>query len=175
MQITKAHITLFKSIDDSNEVTIEPDVTALVGQNESGKTAFLEALYKAFAVEQDMSYNYIEDYSRKGLTSYEEQHKKKPSIVAQLTYILNEDEIQSINEDLDFQLLEELSFTLSHKYNNTRTIGLNIPVKPCNAYLEHLIKSSPLPKEVKDKVSTVTTLEALFEVLNDSEGRHKNK
>lgn len=146
MQLLKTHITLFKSIDDSNEFTIEPDVTALVGQNESGKTAFLEALYKAFAVEKDIGYNYVEDYPRKGLTFYEEQHKNKPAIVAQLTYKLSEDEIQYINEDLDFKLLEELTFTVSHKYDNTRTIGLSLLVKPSEAYIEHLIKNSPLPK-----------------------------
>lgn len=169
MQLLKTHITLFKSIDDSNEVTIEPDVTALVGQNESGKTAFLEALYKAFAVEKDIGYNYVEDYPRKGLTFYEEQHKKKPAVVAQLTYKLSEDEIQYINEDLDFKLLEELTFTVSHKYDNTRTIGLSLLVKPSEAYIEHLIKNSPLPKEIKDNVSSVTTLEELFKILESSD------
>lgn len=169
MQIIKAHITFFKSIDDSNEVSIEPDVTALVGQNESGKTAFLEALHKAKAVDSDISYYYIEDYPRKGLTSYEEEHNKKPATVATLTYQVNEDEIQYINEDLGFQLLEELSFNISYKYDNNRTIGLNIPTKPYTAYLEDLIKNSPLTKEIKDNISSVTTLEELFEALKDAD------
>ncbi|NJL77914.1 MAG: ATP-binding protein [Richelia sp. SM2_1_7] len=169
MQLIKAHITLFKSIDDSHEVSIEPDVTALVGQNESGKTAFLEALHKAKAVDSDISYNYIEDYPRKDLTFYEEQHNKKPATVATLTYQLNEDEIQYINDDLGFQLLEELSFNISCKYDNNRTIGLDIPTKPYTAYLEDLIKNSPLTKEIKDNISSVTTLDELFEVLNNSD------
>lgn len=167
MQLTKAHITLFKSIDDSNEVTIEPDITSLVGQNESGKTAFLEALYKAFAVEEDVHYNYIEDYPRKALTFYEEQHKKKPANVVILTYTLNDDEIKYINEDINFQLLNELTFTISHKYDNNRTIGLSIPSQSYSAYLEHLIKNSPLSNEVKENLSTVTTLDELFNLLND--------
>ena len=169
MQLTKTHITLFKSIDDSNEVTIEPDVTSLVGQNESGKTAFLEALYKAFAVDKDICYNYIEDYPRKGLTFYEEQHNKNPATVAILTYKLNEDEIKCINEELEFQLLEELSFTISQKLNNSRTIGLSIPIKSCSAYIEHLIKNSPLPQEIRDNVSSVTKLDNFFDFLSNSD------
>lgn len=169
MQLIKAHITLFKSIDDSNQVSIEPDVTALVGQNESGKTAFLEALHKAKAIDSDINYNYIEDYPRKGLISYQEQHNKKAATVATLTYKLNEDEIQYINEELEFQLLEELSFNIDYKYDNNHSIGLNIPTKPYTAYLKYLIKNSPLTNEIKNDVSNVTTLEELFEVLNDSD------
>src|SRR5215211_1557904 len=37
----------FRSIEDSGTVRFEPDVTCLVGKNESGKTAFLEALHQA--------------------------------------------------------------------------------------------------------------------------------
>jgi predicted ATPase len=39
-----ALVRKFRSIEDSGTVRFEPDVTCLVGKNESGKTAFLEAL-----------------------------------------------------------------------------------------------------------------------------------
>jgi predicted ATPase len=37
----------FRSIENSGTVRFEPDVTCLVGKNESGKTAFLQALHQA--------------------------------------------------------------------------------------------------------------------------------
>jgi hypothetical protein len=37
---------MYCNILDSTEVTIQPDVTCLVGKNESGKTAFLQALWR---------------------------------------------------------------------------------------------------------------------------------
>jgi hypothetical protein len=40
------HVHDYKSITDSGLVEVEPDVTCLVGKNESGKTASLEALYR---------------------------------------------------------------------------------------------------------------------------------
>jgi predicted ATP-dependent endonuclease of OLD family len=37
---------MFRNILDSSEVAIQPNVTCLVGKNESGKTAFLQALWR---------------------------------------------------------------------------------------------------------------------------------
>jgi hypothetical protein len=42
-----AEVRKFRSIENSGTVRFDPDVTCLVGKNESGKTAFLEALYQA--------------------------------------------------------------------------------------------------------------------------------
>ena len=44
MQLRKARVTNFKIAEDSTEFTLDR-VTCLVGKNESGKTALLEALY----------------------------------------------------------------------------------------------------------------------------------
>jgi predicted ATP-dependent endonuclease of OLD family len=46
MRLLSVRVTDFKSINDATEVAIDPQVTCLVGKNESGKTAFLEALFK---------------------------------------------------------------------------------------------------------------------------------
>ena len=43
MKLTRARVVNYRSIDDSSWVNID-DVTALVGKNESGKTAFLLSL-----------------------------------------------------------------------------------------------------------------------------------
>lgn len=45
MKLKKVHITEYRSIWDSNEFDID-DITCLVGKNEAGKTAILQALYK---------------------------------------------------------------------------------------------------------------------------------
>jgi ABC-type cobalamin/Fe3+-siderophores transport system ATPase subunit len=41
-----ALVRKFRSIEDLGTVRSEPDVTCLIGKNESGKTAFLEALHR---------------------------------------------------------------------------------------------------------------------------------
>ncbi|WP_122263849.1 ATP-dependent nuclease [Ornithinimicrobium cerasi] len=46
MRLKSANVKKFKSVDDSTSIRIEEDVTALVGKNESGKTAVLQAMYR---------------------------------------------------------------------------------------------------------------------------------
>jgi recombinational DNA repair ATPase RecF len=41
MRLVTAQVVLFRNVLDSTPVPIEPDITCLVGKNESGKTAFL--------------------------------------------------------------------------------------------------------------------------------------
>lgn len=46
MRLTSAHVVSYKSITDSGTFRIDPKVTALVGKNEAGKSAVLEAMYR---------------------------------------------------------------------------------------------------------------------------------
>jgi energy-coupling factor transporter ATP-binding protein EcfA2 len=44
--LQKVHVQRFRNIVDSGRVDIEPDVAALVGKNESGKSTLLHALFR---------------------------------------------------------------------------------------------------------------------------------
>jgi hypothetical protein len=61
-----AVVKKFRSIENSGTVRFEPDVTCLVGKNESGKTAFLQALYQAnpFGA-PDRGFDELRDYPRR--------------------------------------------------------------------------------------------------------------
>jgi energy-coupling factor transporter ATP-binding protein EcfA2 len=65
MLLSRALVKRFKSIDDSEVVAFEPDVTCLVGRNESGKTAFLEALARLNPMADDpLGFDELRDYPR---------------------------------------------------------------------------------------------------------------
>ena len=51
MQLVSAHVTYYRSVEDSEEFEVEPDVTCLVGKNESGKTNIAQALFRVNPVE----------------------------------------------------------------------------------------------------------------------------
>ncbi len=52
MKLKTVRITDFRSIRDSNEFEVA-DVTSLVGKNEPGKTAILQALYRLSPIVPD--------------------------------------------------------------------------------------------------------------------------
>ena len=51
MKLIRVNIQRYRSISEPTEFDVEPDVTALVGKNESGKTAVLQSLYKSNPVD----------------------------------------------------------------------------------------------------------------------------
>ena len=66
MILKTAVVRKFRSIEDSGTVRFEPDVTCLVGKNESGKTAFLEALHQANPLPGSGSgFDELRDYPRR--------------------------------------------------------------------------------------------------------------
>ena len=95
MLLTNVQVTKFKSIDDSNNVSIDPSVTVFVRQNKSGKTAFLNALHKAKPADKGISYNVVEDYPRKWLNDYyPEKHSEEVKTVIRLTYSLDTKDVK---------------------------------------------------------------------------------
>ena len=62
MKLRKVRIKTFRNILDSESVEIEPDVTCLVGKNESGKSAFLQALHRLHPAQDNVAFNVPKDY-----------------------------------------------------------------------------------------------------------------
>ncbi|MGW5063004.1 AAA family ATPase [Streptomyces sp. NPDC004096] len=62
MKLINAQITKYRSVEDSQLFDIEPDVTALVGKNESGKTTILQALYRLNPVEASAQLDEVIDF-----------------------------------------------------------------------------------------------------------------
>src|SRR3989442_9583230 len=62
MKLIGAEVELFRNIINSTPVDIQPDVTSLVGKNESGKTAFLHALYRLNPARPNAPLNLSQQY-----------------------------------------------------------------------------------------------------------------
>lgn len=98
--LTKAQVFKYKSIEDSSPVTIMDDVTVLVGKNESGKTAFLEALHKSLPL-ATAKFDPVFDYPKKDYTRYLPQHRAKTyAKVVDLTFRIEDELSIRINKEL---------------------------------------------------------------------------
>ena len=122
MKLTKVRITNFQSIQDSTEFDID-DVTCLVGKNESGKTALLQALYRLNPInESDGNFTVITDYPRRTVIAYENaiDAGEDPAEVVQATYTLDPEEIETLKEFCGSEYPEDKlsNITLHKGYSN---------------------------------------------------------
>ncbi len=127
--LTKAQVFKYKSIEDSSLVEIAEDVTVLVGKNESGKSAFLEALHKALPL-GSAKFDFVFDYPRKDYVRYRPQHEAKTyAKVVDLTFTIEKDLADKINKEV-FEGVDIIpsghTFTRTTNYGNTNTIGFEV-------------------------------------------------
>lgn len=100
VKLVEARVWKYKSIEDSTPVEISGGVTVLVGKNESGKTAFLEALNKARPLGKE-KFNHVNDYPRKDFSRYKVEHAAENyQKVVQLTYELDDKLVARINTEV---------------------------------------------------------------------------
>lgn len=126
MILVSATVGPFKSIDKPQTVTVQQKVTALVGMNEAGKTVFLQALEKAGDVLGEAKYDYVDDYPRKDLNTYEARHATNPADVVVLKFRLSDAEIREMNTALGANAKAPFEFTVTHKYNGHRSVGITV-------------------------------------------------
>ncbi len=162
MRLTNARVTMYKSIEDSGNVPIDENITVLVGQNEAGKTAFLEALHKTRSIDRGVSFDVVADYPRRVLTQYQKKHDTNPDVVTHLTFQAASDDIARINEGLEFDLLTSLSVTVNYLYNNRQTIIIAIPEE---SYVQHIVEQSSLSTDIVGRISATKGIRGLIETL----------
>ncbi|WP_329529704.1 AAA family ATPase (plasmid) [Streptomyces sp. NBC_01450] len=124
MQLTQVRSRLFRNIVDSGDVAIAPDVTALVGKNESGKTALLTAVYRFNPVYPEHSFNRGQDYPRWRKvqdTRSGEIDKAKPITCS---FELDDDDLKAIADVLGPGVVTDRSYSRSIPYEGRHTADL---------------------------------------------------
>ncbi|GHF83051.1 hypothetical protein FHX82_006516 [Amycolatopsis bartoniae] len=121
MRLLSAHITKFKSITDSTEFAINGDVTALVGKNESGKTAGLEALYRLNPLPSGhpTDFDELRDYPRRFRARDKATISKAEPV--KVTFQLEQADIDAVTEQFGPDALTSDKLYVKRKYNNNST------------------------------------------------------
>ena len=119
MKLHTFRIKEFKSIWDSNEVEIDR-VGCLVGKNEAGKTAILQALYRLNPiVEEEGEFDVTDDYPRSKVEDYQqdiESNQRSHGIVVEAKFKLDEHEIEAIRNKYGEGVLESPEVIISKGY-----------------------------------------------------------
>jgi predicted ATP-dependent endonuclease of OLD family len=184
MKLVSAHITNFRSIEDSNRFEIG-DLTCLVGKNEAGKTAILQAFY---GINPFVSFVYdrTRDYPRRYLSRFNDRHSDGTSKVIETHWILTTADIKLVSDTYGSEALRSNEITIS-RFIGSDTQYWEIPCDE-RACIDHLInefnldeaEKNPLrdAKNGKEAISNLTKLsqrsdnleELLTELINLKDG-----
>lgn len=165
MLLKKVTIHKYKSFLTEQSYDVEERITRIVGKNESGKTALLEALAKLnyFEDNAEFKFNKDLDYPRSELV------KAKNANPAALTceYELSDEDVESVEEDFGEGIISKQNFSLTAYYDNTRTttgVKVNFEV-----FKNWLIASFDVGDQGKELVRDVLSFSALENVVSQNQ------
>jgi len=159
MKLLRARVTNFRCIDDSTWVEFG-DVTCFVGKNESGKTAFLQALQKSNSASDDSNFS-IMDYPRKGYSKYKQIHETSPHVPLEIEFELTPEEIASIEMEFGVNIFKSYKVTRKKDYKNQSSWVIDIDE---NAFLNYLLTQASLTYETAG-ISTASNCKEAILIL----------
>jgi len=166
MKLKKVTIHKYKCIENSQEFEVENDITILVGMNESGKTAILEAIAKANYFQEDATFkfNLTRDYPRKEKKQVDKSGEDPIAVTCD--YGIDDELKAKIENDIGKNLITSNSFSISTKYSNNRTWnGLRVDL---SKFVSHQTKKLGVSgKTLDDKLSQIKTSDEFHNVLNE--------
>jgi predicted ATPase len=180
MKLKTVHVKEYKSVWDSNPFEVDR-VTCLVGKNEAGKTALLEALYRLNTiVPGDGNFDVTDDYPRSEVEDYRqavEAGERQQAIVVSARFEFEPEELKLISEEFGPKALRSPQFELSKGYakNDSGECEryVNIPVDE-SAIVKHLIDIYDLPEELGKGASQLARLSELSSFLEEAATRQQN-
>lgn len=120
MKLKKVTIHKYKSIETEQSFDVDARITVLVGMNESGKTAILEAVAKSnyFQNDKKFKYNTTHDYPRREKKALDKSGDDPIAITC--TYSISENLKEKIAEDLGEGVFTQDEVTVSNKFSNSQ-------------------------------------------------------
>lgn len=160
-KLKSATINKYKSYTQEQTVNIESDITTLVGKNESGKTAFLEALAKSnyFIDDENFKFDEVHDFPRNELKKHQRSGEELEVIVC--TYLIDSKTFKEIESALCEGVLSRNEFSVASKYKGGRTWGRISSNE--KLYLKSLKEKLKLSEDQAKKVVEFETVRNLVE------------
>jgi len=164
MLLRKARVSNFKIVEDSNEFRVD-QVTCLVGKNESGKTAILEALYRLNPYDATVAeFDVIEEYPRRYLLEYEERHRGRDACVVTTTWELDDADVNAVEKVIGPGTITSRDVQVYKRYHDKGTVWV-ISIDEAKV-IEHVIDAAGLYPEEAERARKCATVAALRKQLH---------
>ena len=162
MKLLTAHVTNFRSAEDSEEFKVGP-VTCLVGKNESGKSAILLALAALNPHEATPAILDKErDYPRRSLTQYDQKHTDGEAVAITTKWQLETTEIEAVASAVGDGVMTSDIVTVSRRYGHEAKVDASLDFEPA---LERLYSKFALDAPERSVLKSVSTTSELIQAL----------
>jgi hypothetical protein len=161
-------IQKFRNIIDSGTIELDPEVTCLVGKNESGKTALLHALYRLLPARPNVAFSVPDQYpawleKRDRLRGVDLDEVKPIEAI----FHLDDDDMVALAELFGEGIVShDEKLTLNRNYSGTLWYTLNVNEQ---AFVKHVIQTIDWPHGTKTEANKLKTIEALYEYATSLE------
>lgn len=170
MRLSKVHVTEFQSVRDSTEFEVG-DITCLVGKNEAGKTAILQAIYRLNPIEDSAGeFSVTDDYPRWDVEDYRhavESGDRDHATVVRATFSLDAEDTRRLQEKLGPDVIVDREFALTKGYENERHFHFRVNESAALKFV--LSQSENLPSEDAARLAACSGVGQMLTVLSESE------
>lgn len=170
IKLKKVVINKYKSFLEKQEIEIEDGVTRIVGKNESGKTALLEAIAKFNYFDSNdktFSFNSTNDYPRGELKRYQQEYPNEDFDVITCTFELSDDLLNQISEDVGKEVFTITTIEVAKTYNNTKKY-YNV-LTNTNKFIEQFLQNYTMDESTKKELVKSSSIEDFVEKLENIE------
>lgn len=154
MKLICARVQNYRSIEDSGEFEIG-DMTCLVGKNEAGKTALLNAL-RGLKPVQAFEYDEVNDYPRRFSTRFDERHPNGQAEVVRTWWKIEDGDRERVEQRFGPGVLQGDTIQICYGFRfkeSKRHWGLTVVEAKC---LEHLVSNHVLDVTERNVLHAVT-------------------
>lgn len=172
MKLVRVQVKKYKCVDDSGPWRVD-QITCLVGKNESGKTALLEALYKLNPVEEGEAVFSETDYPRRETLTEAGQSYLKNGDAIITHWRLESDDLKLLQDRLpELQIAPDAEVRVGRGYGQSLRWQISIDEQQT---VKTLIESARFNASENSAVGSPATIKELFDCLEALEaptGKH---
>lgn len=164
MLLKKVTIHKYKSFLTEQSYIVEDRITRIVGKNESGKTALLEALAKSRYFEDNPEFKYDKDldYPRGELIKV---RGINPAVLT-CEYEYSHEDLSQVEDAFGTGIIRNQGFSVTSYYDNSRQVS-GFTIDFC-VFLNHLISSFDVGDQGKELLHSVGSFSELESIATEN-------
>src|SRR5262245_3634971 len=130
MRLVSFHVRLFRNIIDSDDVLVDEHVTCLVGKNEAGKSAMLQALHHLNPANAMAPLDLLDEYRRWLKKEHEISGVISSAVPISATFRLSEAEMESFVSRFGEGVLASETVEFSRTYAEPNEVAVDAKLDP---------------------------------------------